>query len=56
MKETLTAPLSAVLSEFANRVSHMRNLLRFGYKNNLERQAENAGLLISLIKKEYHLE
>jgi hypothetical protein len=43
-----------LLSEFANRVSHMSNLLKFGYNKRLEKQAENANSLILVIKKEYH--
>jgi hypothetical protein len=46
----------AVLSEFANRVSHMHDLLKFNYKQRrLDRQTGNAIRLIQLIKKEYHL-
>ena len=47
----------AVLSEFANRISHMSDLLKFNYKHGrVDRQANNAKRLIQLIKKEYHLE
>jgi hypothetical protein len=53
----LTTRNPAVLSEFANRVSHMRDLLKFNYKKRrLERQTGNAITLIKLIKNEYHLE
>jgi len=46
----------AVLTEFANRVSHMHDLLKFNYKQGrVDRQAGNALRLIQLIKKEYHL-
>jgi hypothetical protein len=46
----------AVLSEFANRISHMCDLLKFNYKERrLDSQAGNAIRLIQLIKKEYHL-
>lgn len=41
--------------EFANRVSHMSDLLKFNYKRRVERQTGNARRLIQLIKKEYHL-
>ncbi|MEO6219177.1 MAG: hypothetical protein ABIO81_02030 [Ginsengibacter sp.] len=45
-----------VLTEFANRVSHMSDLLKFNYKlRRVERLAGNAIRLIQLIKKEYHL-
>ena len=48
---------SSVLSEFANRISHMSDLLKFNYKRGrVDRQASNAKRLIQLIKKEYHLE
>ena len=43
------------LTEFANRVSHMSNLLKFNYERRLKRQAENVSVLVSFIKKEYHL-
>ena len=47
----------AVLSEFANRISHMCDLLKLNYKQvRVDRQAGNAERLIQLIKKEYHLE
>jgi len=47
----------AILSEFANRISHMSDLLKFNYKRGrVDRQASNAKRLIQLIKKEYHLE
>jgi hypothetical protein len=47
----------AVLSEFANRISHMCDLLRLNYKQGrVDHQASNAKRLIQLIKKEYHLE
>ena len=47
----------AVLSEFANRVSHMRDLLKFNYKQRrLDRQTSNAIRLIKFIKTEYSLE
>ena len=47
----------AVLSEFANRVSHMSDLLKLNYKQvRVDRQASNAKRLIQLIKKEYHME
>ena len=42
-----------LLSEFANRVSHMNNLLKFGYAKNVEKQAKNARNLILLLKEEY---
>ncbi len=46
----------AMLSEFANRVSYLCDLLKFMYKKGgLERQAGNAKKLIQLIKEEYHL-
>ncbi|MEO7292576.1 MAG: hypothetical protein ABIW34_05710 [Ginsengibacter sp.] len=46
----------AVLTEFANRVSHMTDLLKYNYKErSVDKQAENARNLIRLIKKEYHL-
>ena len=44
-----------LLSEFANRVSHMSNLLEFGYARGLKRQTENASGLTSLIKREYKI-
>ncbi len=47
----------AVLSEFANRISHMCDLLKFNYKQRrLDSQAGNAIRLIQLIKNEYHLQ
>ena len=47
----------AVLSEFANRISHMSDLLKRNYKQGrVDHQASNAKSLIQLIKKEYHLE
>lgn len=47
----------AVLSEFANRISHMSDLLKFNYEQRrLDRQAGNAIRLIQLIKSKYHLE
>ena len=47
----------AVLSEFANRISHMSDLLKRNYKQGrVDHQARNAKRLIQLIKKEYHLE
>src|SRR5688572_22213315 len=46
-----------VLSEFANRISHMSDLLKRNYKQGrVDHQASNAKRLIQLIKKEYHLE
>jgi hypothetical protein len=49
-----TNPL--VLTEFANRVSHITDLLRFNYKlRRLHTQHGNALRLIELIKKEYHM-
>ena len=46
----------AVLSEFANRISHMNDLLKFNYKQRrVDRQAVNARNLVRLIKKEYSL-
>ncbi len=46
----------AVLSEFANRISHMHDLLKFNYKQRrVDRQAVNARNLVRLIKKEYSL-
>lgn len=43
---------AAVLSEFANRISHMGDLLKFNYKKGrLDRQIGNAKRLILLIKK-----
>ena len=42
-----------VLTEFANRVSHMRNLLEFNYCVQLEEQLENLNTLIQSIKKAY---
>lgn len=48
---------AAGLSEFANRISHMSDLLKFNYRlGRLDRQIGNAKRLIQLIKKEYHLE
>jgi len=41
------------LSEFANRVSHMSNLLKFNYARRLEKQAGNVKSLILLLKEEY---
>jgi hypothetical protein len=47
----------AVLTEFANRVSHMTDLLKYNYKErSVDKQAENARDLIRLIRKEYHLD
>ena len=47
----------AILSEFANRISHMCDLLKSNYKQRrVDSQASNAKRLIQLIKKEYHLE
>ena len=47
----------ALLSEFANRISHMNDLLKFNYKfRRVDRQVGNAIRLIQLIKREYHLE
>ena len=48
---------SSVLSEFANRISHMCDLLKLNYKQRrVDIQAGNAKRLIQLIKQEYHLE
>ena len=45
-----------VLSEFANVISHMSDMLKFNYRQNrLGRQIENAKRLIQLIKNEYRL-
>ena len=47
---------SAALIEFANRVSHMTDLLKYNYKQGrIDKQAANARRLIGLIKKEYQL-
>ena len=47
---------SVVLTEFANRISHMSDLLKYNYKlRRLDRQRGNATRLIQLIKKEYDL-
>jgi hypothetical protein len=47
----------AVLSEFANRISHMSDLLKSNYKQRrVDSQVSNGKRLIQLIKKEYHLE
>ena len=46
-----------VLIEFANRVSHMTDLMKYNYEQRLiDTQAAKAKRLIQLIKKEYHLE
>ena len=46
-----------LLSEFANRISHMSDLLKFNYKQRrVDSQVSNGERLIQLIKKEYHLE
>ncbi len=48
---------SVLLTEFANRISHMSDLLKYNYQlRRLDRQKGNATRLIQLIKKEYHLE
>lgn len=48
---------ATLLSEFANRISHMTDLLKFNYKQRrVDRQSQNARNLIRLIKKEYHIE
>ncbi|HVE61755.1 MAG TPA: hypothetical protein VNA26_08045 [Chitinophagaceae bacterium] len=45
-----------VLNEFANRVSHMADLLKFNYtQRRIDRQRGNAKRLIELIKKDYKL-
>ena len=44
-----------ILNEFANRISHMRDLLKFNYKSRLQRLRSNAQRLIALLKEEYHL-
>ena len=47
----------AILSEFANRISHMCDLLKSNYKQRrVDSQVSNGRRLIQLIKKEYHLE
>ncbi len=47
---------SVLLTEFANRVSHMSDLLKYNYKRGrLDRQRGNATRLIQLIQKEYDL-
>ena len=46
----------AVLSEFANRISHMSDLLKSNYRRRGDSQVSNGKKLIQLIKKEYHLE
>ena len=46
----------AVLSEFANRISHMSDLLRYNYQRRIQSQLTNAKGLIQLIKQEYHLQ
>ncbi len=44
-----------VLNEFANRVSHMSDLLKFNYKlGRIDRQGSNAKTLIRLINDEYN--
>jgi hypothetical protein len=46
----------AVLTEFANRISHMSDLLKLNYKQRrVDSQVSNGKRLIELIKKEYHL-
>jgi hypothetical protein len=45
-----------LLSEYANRISHMSNMLEFGYSRRLERQSKNASILIALIQEKYHLQ
>lgn len=43
-------------AEFANRVSHMSDLLKFNYKlRRVNRLRDNASRLTELIRKEYHL-
>ena len=47
---------AVVLTEFANRISHMSDLLKYNYKlRRRDRQIGNATRLIQLIKKEYDL-
>jgi hypothetical protein len=47
---------NAILTEFANRISHMCDLLKFNYRQlRLERQKGNAQRLTELIKSEYKL-
>ena len=43
----------SLISEFANRVSHMSNLLKFNYGRRVEEQANNVKSLILLLKEEY---
>ena len=42
------------LTEFANRMSHLRNALKAPYLGALNRADRKAKYLISLIEKEYH--
>jgi hypothetical protein len=47
---------SVLLTEFANRMSHMGDLLKYNYQlRRIEPQIRNATSLIQLIKKEYDL-
>jgi len=52
----LISKSSAALPEFVNRVSHVKDLLKYEYKLRLDMQADYAKKLIRLIKKEYHLQ
>ena len=45
-----------VLTEFGNRVAHVKNLLKGTYTNLLNNQKAKADTLITIINKEYHLE
>jgi hypothetical protein len=51
----LLSTSAVALTEFANRVSHMKDLLKYEYKTRLERLTESAKNLIQLINHEYRL-
>ena len=44
-----------ILNEFANRTSHMSDLLKFNYTRRINIQVSNGKKLLQLIKKEYHI-
>ena len=56
-KPQLMTTNSLILTEFANRVSHMNDLIIFNYKQrHVNAQMDNARKLIQLINSEYHFD
>ena len=55
-KQVLMTTDFSILTEFANRLNHLRNINRHQYLPGLKREFSLAVNLIAQIKKEYHLE